>query len=193
MRAARQWGKTIVLLLAFLPLLLSAQRKEGRLLVDSLLGVLPGLKDDTMKVRVLNTLSRNYYEIDLEEAMKRGKQAVALAEKLGYKNGEGKGDNILGGICYIKGDYPEAMKNNMAALKLFEQTGNKDGVAGCYLTIGNAYANQDNYPEAFKNYFAALKIFEETKNHEGLEGCLENLGAIYQSINEIQENLIYNL
>jgi len=56
--------KRLVLLLLCLPLLLSAQKKEGQALVDSLLQELPRAKEDTNKVNIYVLLARCYYGID---------------------------------------------------------------------------------------------------------------------------------
>ena len=73
------------LLLLFLASLVAGKgyaKKEGRMLIDSLLQELPKQKGDTSRVKILNDLSYTYYTINPDTGIRYGLEGMTLATKL---------------------------------------------------------------------------------------------------------------
>src|SRR5665213_1639024 len=150
--------------------------------IDSLLTLIKIDKEDTNKVNHLNTLCKQYRLIgEYDKGIVNGKQALALAQNLGFKKGIANSYNNIGLIYYSQGNYPEALKNYFASLKIREEIKDKQGIANSYNNIGNIYYSQGNYPEALKNYFSSLKIREEIKDKKGIATSYNNLSLIHIS------------
>jgi tetratricopeptide (TPR) repeat protein len=148
--------------------------------IDSLLTLIKTDKEDTNKVKHLYKVCREYQLIsESDNELNYSKQALTLAQKLGYKKGIGNAYNCMGVIYQYQGAYSEALKNYFAALKFKEEIKDKQGIADSYNNIGNVYFDQGNYPEALKMHFASLKIREETGYKGGIAACYGNIGNVY--------------
>jgi signal transduction histidine kinase/Flp pilus assembly protein TadD len=150
--------------------------------IDSLENILKTAKQDTAKVIVLNSLSKQYKNIsDFEKAMQYAESALALAEKLNYKRGKADVYNSIGKRYLSIGNFQEAMKNFFAALKISEEIGYKKGVAHSYNNIGTYYQCVGNFTEALENYLYALNIWEDIGHKNGIAGSYNNIGIMYGS------------
>ena len=158
--------------------------------IDSLLTLLKTDKEDTNKVIHLYNLCRGYELIsEYDKGLAMGKQALTLAQNLGFKKGVGNAYNNIGNIYTHQGNYPEALKSYFASLKIKEETEDKIGIANCYNNIGNTYMYQGNYSEALKNQLTSLKINEEIKNKQGIAYSYNNIGNIYYNQRNYPEAL----
>jgi tetratricopeptide (TPR) repeat protein len=163
-----------------------AQQKQ----IDSLKQVLKTAKEDTNKVKTLNTLcERLNMEGSFDTVLILAKQALQLAKKTNFKKQEARAYGGLGNAYYGQGDLPEALKNHLTALKIREEIGDKKGISNSYSNIGNVYNSQSNYPEALKNLFASLKIREELGFKPGIAGCYLLIGNVYQTMGNYPEAL----
>ncbi len=138
-------------------------------------------KEDTLKVKSLNSLSNQYFKIGKYElAMKNSKSALLLAGKLKYKKGKAKAYKTLGIIYQNQGNYTKASENYFALIKISKEIGDNKGIADSYNGIGQIYAEQGNYSEALKNYFTALSIKEEIGDKNGIANSYNNIGIAYR-------------
>ncbi len=163
---------------------------QNNTVIDSLELDLKAAKEDTVKVNILNSLSRQYFDIsDYELAMKNSESALALADKINYKRGKANAYNAIGIIYDDQGNYPEALENYFASLKIREELEDKKGIASCYNNIGVSYKAQSNYPEALEKYLASLKIREEIGDKNGISDSYSNIGIIYEKLGNYPEAL----
>ena len=88
--------RVFILIFICIPLLLCAQKKEGRELADSLLGQLPRTAEDTGRVMLLGRLSSAYSAIIPDSGVAYGLQALSLAQRLGWAPGLALANNALG-------------------------------------------------------------------------------------------------
>ena len=95
-----------------------AQNKK----IDSLLTLLKTDKEDTNKVIHFYIICKEYRKIgEYDKGLVYGKQALSLAQNLGFKKGIANSYGNLGVIYASQGDYPEAFKSYFSALKLYEE------------------------------------------------------------------------
>ncbi len=165
---------------------------QGQNRIDSLLGQLPKVNEDTNKVKLLIDLSHTYYSINPDEGLRFGQQALALAEKLEWKKGVANAcRTIAGNYGYGKSDYATALKYSLQALDQFKEIGDKLGTARILSDIGVIHWYQANYPNALKYYFDALRINEEINNKPDIAVTLCNIGIVYNSQKDYQKALEY--
>ena len=161
-------NKRFFFCLIFIVWLLSSQQsyaqRDGQELIDSLLGELPKMKEDTNKAGVLGVISHQFYTINPDEGIKYGQQSLELATKLSWQKGIVSGNSNLWTNYGAKADYPKALEYYIKALKNAEETDNKRDAGSVLCNIGTVYYAQSNYPFAMEYFLRALKILEETGN-----------------------------
>ncbi len=158
--------------------------------IDSLLQKLSVSSEDTLKVNILNELSRANRNIqDYDEALIFAEKSLELAQKLSFKNGIANAYNSKGNIYYRQGNYPESLTNHLASLKIRETENDKRGMATSYNNIGNLHTSQENYDEALKWYSKALPIFRKMKDRSGESAALGNIANIYYAERNFDEAL----
>jgi len=165
-----------ILLLVALGVGAWAQTREA----DSLVLLLKTSREDTAKVKLLNSISREYRLIgNYNKGLPYAQQAMTLAQKLNFKKGQVTASNNIGMMNYGLGNASEALKYLFLSLKMCREMKLNEGAAAAYNNIGLTYYSLANYPEALKNYFAALKINETTGNRSWMANNYNNIGLIY--------------
>ena len=168
----------ILVLLLFLPLIVSAQ-KEGQGLIDSILKILPAIKEDSTKVKLESRITFEYAYINPDLGIKYGLDALALAKRLKYDRGLENLYNALGAIYFQKSDFPKGMEYFLLCLKISEEKGNKKDIQLRAYNISSAYFNIKDYGKALEYSERSLKIAEELKDTTLIAANLSNMGAIY--------------
>ena len=153
--------------------------------IDSLKKVLATEKEDTNKVNTLNELSATLNH-DRNSAMQYAKDALLLAQKINFKNGEGVAFYQLGvaetGSNYIgeHGNINEALVYFNNAIAIFKNTNDQVRIADTYQSIAIAYSNlSQNYPETEKYFYDALRIYEKLGDKNKLASISLELGLSY--------------
>ncbi len=147
--------------------------------IDSLHALLKTAKEDTNKVNILNSLSRELSSNNPQQALNYAQKALQLSNNLKYKGGMANSYSYIGCSYCDQSDYSKALKYFFKSLKIFEEIGNKKGIASSYNFIGTFYYYQNNYSKALKYYYKSLKIFKEIGNKQGINDSYNNIGNIY--------------
>lgn len=184
--------KYLFALLLFAPLLLRSQTKQ-QVYIDSLLKVISKSQADTVKADLLSRVSFTYLSSDPEEGIKRGEEALALSQKLGWKKGIANAYNSIGSNYRIKADYPMALENFLKALEVNEEIKNETGIANNLGNIGIVYKKQGDFTNAVIYYEKALKLFEKMGDKKGMAINLGNIGIVYNTQKKFSKALAYEL
>jgi len=137
------------------------------------------IKDDTIRINLLNETAYMSYTTDVEKTLKYAKKAGKLSDKLNYAKGKAESLRLIGVYYIVKSNYPQAIEYYEEALKINEQINEKKGVSICLNNIGLIYSYQSNYPKSLEYYNKALKIDNELSDVNGISKCLNNIGIIY--------------
>lgn len=140
---------------------------------------LKNARADTSRINLMNNLSYQLQGIDPGKAMDHANEALALAEKVGYRSGKAYSLTNIANIYSNRGDYEVSLENYTKALQLRKELGDREGEGKTLLGIGNIYLMWGNYNKALENYLVSLKISEELKNRLDAAFCLNNIGAVY--------------
>jgi len=146
---------------------------------DSMLHVLSTQRDDTNKVKTLNSISISLSGIDPDSSILFSQQAIALASKLDWMTGEANGYTNAGTAYRIKSDYSKASDYYLKALKIGEDIGNKLIQANDLGNLGIIYYSQGDYSKAIDYDQRALKMSEELGYKIGIARNLNILGIVY--------------
>ena len=147
--------------------------------VDSLIAVTKTLPEDTTKVNVLLEISSSLWRSEPDEAIKYASQAIELARKTSFPQGNALGLKNIGLAYYIKGDYVNVLDYWLQSLEIYESINDKVGVGNLLSNIGAVYFNQGDDPKALEYYLESLKVSEETGNKLRIATALTNIGAVY--------------
>ena len=163
------------MLFILFPLFSISQNLDGQLLIDSLLVELPKMKQDTLKVNLLNNLGYAYRDINADEHFKYSKQALLLSKSLNYRYGIIEAHRNIG-VYYLSVDNIKSNQNFDYVLK---NAKDKSQIAKAYLGKGFINSREGNFPKALDNYFIGLKFAEEAKDYKTQGKILTNIGTIY--------------
>jgi adenylate cyclase len=160
-------------------LIISAKSFAGD--VDSLKKILTTKIDDSVRVNVLNALSRELSHTNSDSAILVAAEAKALAEKNDYKSGLALAHKNIGIGYYLKSDYKNAILSWQAAIDVYKAKQDRKGVANMLSNMGGVYFNQGDDAKALELHLESLKISEEINDSLRILTSLINIGGVYQN------------
>lgn len=146
-------------------------------------------KVDTLNELIIFLVDNN----EEEEAKKRAKEALKMAEKASYYSGKGRVLTHLGDIAINQQDYPKAQTYYEEAQKVHKIAKDQNGEAYAWSGVGLSFYYQSEYGKSLGSYKKALKIFERVDNEVGKTEVLPRLGATYNALANYDEALKYYL
>lgn len=182
---------SLFILLLFVAFNTDAQ-KQGQAKIDSLLSVLPSLKEDSNKVLAIHAVSFTYQQINPKEGLKYAEQELALAEKIGWKKGIAKGNSSIAGSYTMMGDYYESLKFQANCYQTYSELNDNEGMAKSRINTGLVYGRMADYPKALEYFFMALKLFEES-NAKDFGNVYGNIANVYKEQKDYNKALSYTL
>ncbi|MBN2174853.1 MAG: tetratricopeptide repeat protein [Bacteroidales bacterium] len=168
--------KALFILLLFI-IQVHVNSQQGTL--DSLNKILETTTQDTVKINTLIAISSNYYRTSPSDAIRHGEEAKELAQKVGFKIGEGYAYKSIGMGQYFQGNYADALANWQLALEVFQSVNFMPGIANMVGNIGAIYFSQGDDSKAIEYYLKSLKIGEEIGDTLRIATALVNIGAVY--------------
>ena len=180
--------KLLFFIVVFCPLLSFAQ-KEGQARIDSLLVVLPKLKEDTLKVNTLNDLSTLYRYFDCEIGLRYGQQASILSKKLQWKYGIAGSYNAIGVNYIVMSDFEKAQIALKSALKISK---NKRLTSVVLKNLGIVSTSQGDYAKGLAFCFQALKISERIVDKKEIANIFSIVGSTYLYLDKVPEAIAYH-
>jgi len=138
-------------------------------------------KRDSLKIAQLNRIGFKLRLSNPNESIKRGTQALHLAQKADFKKGMADAYRVIGiGYFYINQN-DNALSNYQRALTLYKELNNQYGEAKIYNNIGNLYREID-YKRALEYFNKTINISRKLNNADGhdlIANCYLNIGLVY--------------
>src|SRR4051812_23557285 len=128
------------LFIIFIVYAFTATAQNDSLKIDSLKKVLLNEKEDTIKVNLLNELTKASWYYNLDKAASYNYRAQQLADNLSYKKGLAESYRCHGVILNMRYD-SSALDYLNKALKLFEELKLKRGIAATLNNQSTYYFN----------------------------------------------------
>lgn len=165
----------------------NAQNKR----LDSLIQLSKKEKDTTL-VQVLNEISWEYKNSNLDTAFYYAKIALSKALKLDNKKLIAQSFNSIGSVYLSKSDSDSAIYYHQKSLDLKIEIKDSIGIADSYNNLGIIFDEKGDYLKALQNYFKALKIYEEkSTKFDQIPAVLVNIGIVYKKQKEYKKVLEY--
>lgn len=159
--------------------------------VDSLSKLLAAAKDDTSRVKYMWQIARDVGVYNPDSALQLSQQALYLASKIGYTEGESRSLGILANTFGKIGNYTRALELYLKKLKLEEKRNNPRNMASVLMNIGTVYIFQEDYDKAFLYLFKAdslirLKNIDDLKYYSAV-----NIGDTYNRMKRPDSSFFY--
>lgn len=177
-----------VFLLFVFAMLLSLSARANK---DSLEKVLPTLKEDTIKVLVMDKIALSYIEVDNDLVVSYANRILSLSRKLKYDIGISEGYNLIGIAADLDAKYAKALDYYDTALVFAKKAGRPKKEANTLNNIGLIYSTIGDYPKAITTYLEALRVFEQAGEKKMQANALSNIGLVYSYMHQHKEALDY--
>ncbi len=151
------------------------------------------LKDalEVEKVDLLLEIAQAYRNIDVEEGISSATEALQLARKIGYVDGEAAALHNTAKLLRMKSEYSEALDFHLSALKIYESTGNKLQIAYVHNDIAFCYYDLEQAQKLKENLMKALFIFQEIGHEKGIADVTNNLGVSFDILGQLDSAIVY--
>jgi nitrogen-specific signal transduction histidine kinase len=172
--------KVLLVLFFLLCCIVVPAQKKGQPLIDSMLLVLPTLKNDSNKVNHILAMSKQYYYLSkMDKGIVHLKEALSLAEKINWEKGIAQCYNDLGTLVNDTGNTVQGRIYMEKSLALNREADAKLSIIKNLNNIGRSYQFESDYSRAANYFFDALKLAEEIKSNETIALIGTNITATY--------------
>ena len=145
--------------------------------------------DDTIRVKLLNSLASTYFQTSTDSLNHYSLQALQLAKKIAYRRGEADAEANQASWYRLKGDYTTAINKLQHAIKIYEEQHNLISAGDNYLEIAQVYKDMggDSKTLEYINkgiYYSkhAYNLFKDIHDTIGLVESLNECGILYRDI-----------
>jgi adenylate cyclase len=183
--SSHMMSRTAILLLFLCnaPCLGSAQSSAA----DSLRALLQTVLRDTQRVNVLCDYAWEIGEDNPPEATLKLKEAIALAQRTGFRKGEATAWNGLGVVEEIRGNIDAAIEHHRKALEIRKTLQSPGAVASQYNNLGTAFESAGRFDEALNAFKDALSIAVQIKDTARMARLYLNMGGLYEEMGSYPE------
>lgn len=143
------------------------------------------------RAKAYNGLSINYYNINLDTAIKYATQSIEFSSKHNLYITLAIGHNYLGQFMYAKGNYQLSL-SNFEKFKLAAIKGkNERLLLQAVNNMANVYLDLGKTDEAIKSYEEVLSVSKSKKYKKELAMAYGNLSYVYRYIGNYQKAIAY--
>lgn len=150
-------------ILWLIPALAWAQTPQKQ--IDSLQLQLKNERNDTLRVNILNQITRTSASIDLKKATAYAQQALSEAKKAKWIKGIATSEKYLGNVLMESGQREEALIHFVKAYGLFIKIGDKEGQITALYNLGNIHQHANQYADALEYFIKGIRLAEAIKNN----------------------------
>ena len=161
---------------------------------DSLSRLLAVEKTDTNRVTLMWRLAERYNSINPDTALQLSQQALLLARRISFTEGESRSLAIMATAQYLLGNYPKALNNYMLKLKIEEKRNSPRNYVSALSNIGLMYILLGEYSNALSYLYRADAMVEVAgrKARDELKyNIMVNIGETYYRMNEPDSSGLY--
>jgi tetratricopeptide (TPR) repeat protein len=145
---------------------------------------------DTIEVIKLNKQGYAMRLTDPEQTVTDAGKALAIAQKIDYKEGIGESYRVIGIGKYYLDQSVTAIDNYLNALNYFKQINDLQGEGKVYNNIGNLYRNND-YELSLEFFQKALVIAKKLSDDHLIASLYLNIGTVYYHKSSFYQALSY--
>lgn len=167
----------LILALILLPAEIFAVGKS----TDSLKSELIQVGDSKQKLDILQSITAQYKQMPVHDALKHIEIGIQLAKKLSDPFYEAIFENRKGVVLMRIGSYESAIQSNFRALDLYRKIGRNDRCVAVLINIGVIYKKQDQFDLALEYYRKALSFLGDDNKLDNKRAIIfNNIGIIHR-------------
>ncbi len=161
-------------------------------LIDSLKHQLRITKHDTTRVLILTDIAFNDFVSNPQSSKRYTQEALELAKKIKFAQGEARALSIMGLIIRQEGNLPKSLELQLKSLKIAEENNYPIETGYSLMRIGNIYRDDIDRSKAIIFYNRAIKKYETIHFDEGIAAIFMNLANLYLAANKTDSALKYS-
>jgi signal transduction histidine kinase len=146
---------------------------------------------DSLRIRVLISLSNEYQYSNLKKSFDYAEKAITLAEGKNLPWAKALTYHNIASFYNISGDFSSSAKYNDLALSINFQMKDTAAMAKSYNNLGQDYSAFGKYDEAYFYYTQSYRIASEKKDSLLLAIALHNMAAVFKELGQYQRALDY--
>ena len=158
---------------------------------DSLNILLLKEKKDSSIVTMMWQLAAACNNYNPDTAIIVAQQALFLARKIKYTEGESRTLGVLANAFIKIGNYPRALEFYLEKLKIEEKRNNPRNLASVIMNIGIVYLYQEQYAKALSYYFQADSVINAGNVEDLKYNSALNIGDVYNRLNVNDSAYLY--
>jgi tetratricopeptide (TPR) repeat protein len=145
------------------------------------------------RVDALNDLCYELRGKDLRTIELYCREALALAEKEHYEQGEAESLTISAYLYFHKANFEQAIRDALTAQQRFQKVGLLDTKfhADVLNTLGLVYRNIGDYEASLQSLYKSLSIRGQLKDKGAEAAALTNIGNVYVDVKNYENALSY--
>ncbi len=152
----------------------------GQTKADSILRVLPTLKEDSTKVKAYLDLSYAYFRKDFNASLNYAIKAEELAEKQSLITLLGKAKLRKGNVYATSSRYPLANKAHAEALSIFTQLEDPKGISDVKIEMGRVAQYEGKNEIAINLLLETITLAHDTGDKNKEARAYNYMGALYK-------------
>lgn len=158
--------------------------------IDSLKRLLDKSKEDTNKVKLLFTLTKEYEDHDMKKAMTFAKAGGVLSNKLNYTAGKLKYNKRMMYIYATLTQHDSAIFYGKQILKIATETRDSFNMGIAYFTLGERYNFKSDYETGIEYSLKGVRIIERLDTSSQTRATLNaSMAANYLMIKDYRKSI----
>lgn len=158
---------------------------------DSLLKLLPTLKEDSVAVETYINLGQQYESSQPELAKHYYNKGGAIAEKINYSAGIIKFISNYTYVLNLQGRYDSSLQMNLKAVKIARRINDSILLGKMLFNTGTSYRSLAQYENAVLYYEEGKKIFASVGNADIEARSNDILQLLYHDMGEYDKAIVY--
>jgi signal transduction histidine kinase len=183
--------KIFVCVIAIAGVMLAPRLYGQSKIIDSLEQKLNGKLGDTLRIKTLQNLAREYQYTNLQKSISLLEEAVKLAEDKNLAKSKASSYGLLATFLQISGDYGASAKYNDLALSIYFQLKDSLGISRSYNNLGQDFIAFGKYDEAYFYHTQSYRFSSNIKDSLGMAVALHNIGTIFKYLGQYDKALDY--
>ncbi len=171
-------GFIVIFLLAFV----SVGRSQS--VLDSLESVLSGTTSDSLRVRLLLTLSSKFQYIDFSKAESYAERALKIAEEKNWGWAKVKSYEHTAVLARTTGNYTKALKYDNLELQEAITENDSLAISAGLNYMGYDYGDLGEYDEAYYYFTQSFRVARQRKDSLKMAIALHNVGSVFKELGQ---------
>jgi len=164
---------------------------QNRHEIDSIKAINIVEKDQEKLVDNLNNLADLYSEGDVDSAYIFANQALEMAKRIGFKDGEANSYYLLSYFNDRAGKFDVAIEDMENAIRIYTEVGDSSYLVACYNNMGVLYSYGTDQKTSLEYFIKSMNLAEALNETFALSEAYNNIGTFYEYLKEYGSALKY--